>query len=92
MVFLSSRDLFTVDLFVADARTDQVTDLYLVRTKDGSVRRLTGSSRERVPVFSAGVGLRFNILGRLVNQVYWAHPFQRDASGGQWGFVLAPGW
>ena len=47
---------------------------------------------DRVPVFSVGSSLRFNVLGRLVLEVYYAHPFQRPDVGGQWGFQVAPGW
>ncbi len=47
----------------------------------------------RVPVFSAGVSTRFNLMGRAVFEIYWAYPFQRPAKqGGIWGFQLQPGW
>ncbi|HSR42758.1 MAG TPA: BamA/TamA family outer membrane protein, partial [Longimicrobiales bacterium] len=46
---------------------------------------------ERVPVFSTGAALRFNLLGRLVVQVYGAHPFQRPNEDWVWGFTVAPG-
>jgi outer membrane protein assembly factor BamA len=49
-------------------------------------------STERIPVFSSGVSARFNLLGRLVVEAYWAHPFQRPDSDGEWGFQIAPGW
>lgn len=45
----------------------------------------------RIPVFSTGASLRFNILGRLVAEVYWARAFQRT-NDSQWGFQLSPGW
>ena len=50
------------------------------------------SSGQRMPVFSAGVGARFNIFGFLILESYWAHPFQRPDKGSHWGFVLSPGW
>ncbi len=50
------------------------------------------SSSERVPVFSAGVGARFNLLGVLILEAYYAYPFQRPDKGWHWGFNLAPGW
>jgi Tol biopolymer transport system component len=50
------------------------------------------SGGQRVPVFSTGAGARFNILGFLILEAYWAHPFQRPERGSHWGFVLAPGW
>jgi len=45
-----------------------------------------------VPVFSAGVSARFNILGYLVLEAYYAYPFQRPGKGGHLGFNIAPGW
>ena len=50
------------------------------------------SSGKRVPVFSAGAGARFNIMGFLVLEVYYAYPFQRPTKGPHWGFLLSPGW
>ncbi len=49
-------------------------------------------SKERVPVFSAGAGARFNLFGYIVMQVYYAYPFQRPQKGAHFGFVIAPGW
>ena len=43
------------------------------------------------PVWSAGVSARFNVLGALVLETYWAYPFQREV-GGQWGLRFLPGW
>ncbi|RMG40173.1 MAG: tolB protein precursor, partial [Methanobacteriota archaeon] len=50
------------------------------------------NTSERVPVFSAGVALRFNIFNILIPQVYYAFPFQRPQKKGLFGFVLAVGW
>jgi outer membrane protein assembly factor BamA len=52
----------------------------------------TRSGGQRVPVFSTGFGARFNILGFLILEAYWAHPFQRPEKGSHWGFNLAQGW
>ncbi|MDX1647522.1 MAG: BamA/TamA family outer membrane protein [Longimicrobiales bacterium] len=49
-------------------------------------------STERIPVFSAGASLRFNLFGRLVAEVFYAMPFQRPERTGVWGFQLSPGW
>ena len=46
----------------------------------------------RIPVFSAGAALRFNLLGAFVIQVYWAWPFERQNIGGSWGLLLETGW
>ena len=50
------------------------------------------STPKRVPVFSYGASARFNLLGRMVFEVYYAHPFQRPQQDWVWGFQLAPGW
>lgn len=54
--------------------------------------RFDQRTADRVPVFSAGVTSRINLLGYAVLEVYWAHPFQRPQRNGVWGFQLAPGW
>ena len=48
--------------------------------------------RAGLPVFSMGVGARFNIFGFLILEAYRAYPFQRPDKGAHWGFVLSPGW
>ncbi len=53
---------------------------------------LARSSSERIPVFSAGGALRFNLFGAFIFEVYYAVPFQRPDEGGHFGFQLAPGW
>jgi Tol biopolymer transport system component len=50
------------------------------------------TSPNRIPVFSTGVSARFNILGFMVLEVYYAYPWQRPQKGWLWGFNLAPGW
>jgi Tol biopolymer transport system component len=50
------------------------------------------SSVDRVPVFSAGASARFNVLGFMILEAYYAVPFQRQAKGAHWGFQIAPGW
>jgi hypothetical protein len=50
------------------------------------------SSVDRVPVFSAGFGARFNILGLMILEAYRAYPFQRPEKGAHWGFSLSQGW
>ncbi len=49
-------------------------------------------TQKRVPVFSTGVGARFNLFGYIVAQFYYVYPFQRPDKGAHFGFVLAPGW
>lgn len=62
-------------------------------TKDESPEfELARESTERIPVFSAGSSLRFNLFGAIVAELYYAYPFQRPEEGWRWGFQLAPGW
>jgi Tol biopolymer transport system component len=54
--------------------------------------RVDTRSPDRVPVFSAGVTARINVLGFAVLEAYYAYPFQRPEKGAHFGFQLAPGW
>lgn len=47
---------------------------------------------DRVPVFSAGISARANLLGFAVVEAYYARPFQRPDQNWILGFQLAPGW
>jgi hypothetical protein len=47
---------------------------------------------ERIPVFSTGLSMRFNLFGYAIMEAYIAHPFQRPKKNWVWGFQLAPGW
>ncbi len=49
-------------------------------------------SVERIPVVSVGSSVRFNLLGYLIFEIYYAYPFQRPDKGGHFGFQLLPGW
>ncbi|MGH7466961.1 MAG: peptidase S9 [Longimicrobiales bacterium] len=50
------------------------------------------STALNIPVVSAGVSARFNVLGYLVLEAYYAYPFQRPRQGWHLGFNIAPGW
>ena len=70
-----------------------------LRNADGSlemsdepVLEFARNSIERVPVFSTGVGARFNVLGFMVLEAYYVYPWQRPDKGAHWGFQIAPGW
>ncbi len=54
--------------------------------------KFSRSSSERVPVFSSGISARFNVLGFMVLEAYYAYPWQRPDKGWLWGFQIAPGW
>lgn len=47
---------------------------------------------DRVPVVSTGISARFNILGYLILEAYYAIPFQRPNKGPHFGFQISPGW
>jgi Tol biopolymer transport system component len=48
-------------------------------------------SGSRDPVFSAGVGLRFNLLGFAIAELDLVRPFDRPDKGWVWQFELQPG-
>jgi outer membrane protein assembly factor BamA len=48
-------------------------------------------TRERVPVFSAGLGLRI-LLSYIPIEIYAAKPFQRPDEEIVYGFNITPGW
>jgi outer membrane protein assembly factor BamA len=48
-------------------------------------------SGTRDPVFSAGVGLRINLLGFAIAEVDLVRPFDRPDKGWIWQFELQPG-
>lgn len=54
--------------------------------------RFDRDTRDRVPVVSAGVAVRANLLGFAIGEFYWARPFQRPGKGWVFGFQLQPGW
>ena len=56
------------------------------------VFRLETDSEERIPVFSTGLSVRFNLLGALVLEMYLAYPFQRPERRTQFGIQFVPGW
>ncbi len=51
----------------------------------------TESPATTIPVVSTGVTARFNILGNLLLEAYYARPFQRRDTAWTWGFRLSPG-
>ena len=57
---------------------------------DEPVLKFSRSSNARIPVFTAGVGARFNVLGFLVLEAYYAYPFQRPDKGWPLGLPSSP--
>jgi outer membrane protein assembly factor BamA len=45
----------------------------------------------RQPVYSAGIGLRFNLLGFLIAEIDYVRPYQRPIKGAHWQFHFSPG-
>ena len=43
------------------------------------------------PVVSTGVAARFNVLGNLLLEAYYARPFQRTDTTWEWGLRISPG-
>jgi Tol biopolymer transport system component len=68
------------------------TDAGLAWDPDDADLEWSRSSSRRVPVASSGVSARFNVLGILILEAYYAYPWQRPDKGWHWGFQLAPGW
>jgi hypothetical protein len=59
---------------------------------DPPVFRFARDTDQRVPVFSAGLTTRVNVLGAVVVEVFYVYPFQRPGKGGMFGYQIAPGW
>ena len=53
--------------------------------------RFEKNSADRVPVVSAGAGLRM-LLSYIPIEIYWAKPFQRPQRNWVFGFNIIPGW
>ncbi len=51
----------------------------------------TGSAATNIPVVSTGFTARFNILGSILLEAYYARPFQRRDTDWTWGFRISPG-
>ncbi len=56
------------------------------------VFKLERNSMERIPVMSAGLAARVNVLGYMVVEIFYVYPFQRPEKGAHFGFQIAPGW
>ena len=54
--------------------------------------RFIAPCARRIPVFSTGISARFNVLGYMILEAYYAHPFQRPGRDWVLGVQMAPGW
>jgi Tol biopolymer transport system component len=50
------------------------------------------NSTARIPLFSTGIGVRFNLFGAIIAEVDYAYPFQQAGNQGMFTFNLSPGW
>ncbi len=92
--FIGTEQLGIIDLPYVPMELIAFTDVGVAWDKDNPVGdwSFVRTSRERVPLWSTGVGARFNILGFMILEAYYAYPWQRPDKGAHWGFNLAPGW
>jgi len=49
------------------------------------------SAATNIPVVSTGIAARFNVLGNILLEMYYARPFQRQDTTWEWGLRIAPG-
>ena len=69
------------------------TDAGLAWSKGETPKLAWDRTPERAtPLVSSGVATRFNILGYMVFEIYYAYPWQREIKGGHFGLQLIPGW
>jgi Tol biopolymer transport system component len=91
--FLGTEEFGVVNFPYVPVELVAFADAGLAWDSDNQPRlELSNSSADRVPVFSAGGSARFNILGFMILEAYYAVPFQRPEKGPHWGFQIAPGW
>lgn len=62
------------------------------KANDPPVFSLKQYSMQRIPVFSAGLAARVNLMGVMILELYYAYPFQRPVKGPHFGFQITPGW
>ena len=69
------------------------TDAGVAWTEDQApdLQFTTDSPKTNIPVVSTGLTARFNILGSLLLEAYYARPFQRGDTTWTWGFRISPG-
>jgi hypothetical protein len=93
--FIGSEQFGLINLPYIPMELVAFTDVGVAYNDDGAADVTWSFDRNapgRVPMVSSGVGARFNLLGMLILEAYYAYPFQRPDKGWHWGFNLAPGW
>jgi hypothetical protein len=91
--FLGTEDFGLINFPYVPTELVAFADAGLAWDSENEARlEFSRSSVDRVPVFSAGVSARFNVLGFMIFEAYHAFPFQRPDKGNHWGFQISPGW
>jgi len=92
--FLGTEQFGLIDLPYIPMELIAFTDVGLAWDDENPVDSFdfVRSSSQRVPLWSSGVAARFNVLGFMIFEAYYAYPWQRPEKGAHWGFSLAPGW
>jgi len=92
--FIGTEQFGIIDLPYIPMELVAFTDVGIAWDPEHPVDELgfVRSSTQRVPLWSTGVSARFNVLGFMVFEAYYAYPWQRPDKGAHWGFSLAPGW
>ncbi|PSQ81216.1 MAG: peptidase S9 [Bacteroidetes bacterium QS_8_68_15] len=89
LVLFADAGLAWSDL--GDVELDFVTDDQRLNNRDDD-GGLLNDEVVRYPVFSTGVAARFNVLGQIIAEAYYAYPFQRPGTSGDFGLRFKPGW
>lgn len=93
--FLGTEDLGLVNFPYLPTELTLFSDVGLAWNEGDNpfeLLKFEEDTAERVPVMSVGTSARFNLLGYLIFEVYYAYPFQRPVKGAHFGFSLIPGW
>jgi outer membrane protein assembly factor BamA len=92
--FIGNEVFGLIDLPYVPIELVAFTDVGIAWDPDNPVEdwSFVRSASQRVPLWSSGVSARFNLLGIMVFEAYYAYPWQRPEKGAHWGFNLAPGW
>ncbi len=92
--FIGTEQFGIVDLPYIPMDLIAFTDVGIAWDKENEVDDWgwSRSGTDRIPLWSTGVGARFNILGFMIFEAHYVKPWQRPDKGAHWGFSLAPGW
>ncbi len=92
---LEVSPFFDVGLaWTADQKPDLRYDAYGNNTPSctASTSQVYQPCAQRIPVMSAGISFRFNVLGYMILETYIAKPYQRPTKKYVWGIQMSPGW